>query len=233
MIGACLQPVVQGAGLATLAPPLKTGWILEPNGDQAGLKNSPERVKTGLHTVRGWSNTALLRGWQWKWWKVRKQIHQQRKKRTAVFLTVIGAHNYQTLRSLVSHNKLSELTFQHLVDKLGRYFARKRITIVERYKFHRREQLSHESVGDYLAGLWKLTEHCSFAAFLGDAIRDIFVCGLRSVSIQKKLLTEPDLTLSRVVEMAQSLEAAEQQAPRLHQTPCEGGAVGNVSKVVN
>ena len=32
------------------------------------------------------------------------------KKKTAVFLTVIGAHIYQTVRSLVSPNKSSELT---------------------------------------------------------------------------------------------------------------------------
>ena len=39
------------------------------------------------------------------------------------------------------------------------------------------------------------------------------------VFLYRKLLTEPNLMLTKAVEMAHSLEAAEQQAPHLHAMP--------------
>ena len=94
------------------------------------------------------------------------------KKKTAVFLTVIWANTYQTVRSLFP-NKPSELMLQQLIDKLDKHIAPKRIMITERYRFHCRKQLSHESVGTYLSELHMLTEHpSSFATFLDEAIRD-------------------------------------------------------------
>lgn len=41
------------------------------------------------------------------------------------------------------------------------------------------------------------------------------VCGLCNESIQKHLLTEVDLTLTKMLEIAQSMEVADQNAQRL------------------
>ena len=45
--------------------------------------------------------------------------------------------------------------------------------------------------------------------------RKRYVCGLRSKSTQKRLLSEADLTLARAVEIAQSMEAAHKNAQAL------------------
>lgn len=47
-------------------------------------------------------------------------------------------------------------------------------------------------------------------------MRDRLVCGLRSESTQKRLLSEADLTLARAVEIAQSMEAAHKNAQALN-----------------
>ena len=44
------------------------------------------------------------------------------------------------------------------------------------------------------------------------------MCGIRSKAIQKSLLTEKDLTLARAMEVAQGMEAAENNAKSLHST---------------
>jgi len=53
-----------------------------------------------------------------------------------------------------------------------------------------------------------LAETYNFGEFLCRAMRDHFVCGLVSSGMQKRLLNENDLTLSRVIEITSSMEAA-------------------------
>ena len=80
--------------------------------------------------------------------------------------------------------------------------------IAKRFHFHRRTQGSEESIVDCVAGLRKLSIYYKFAGFLDDALRDCFVCGLRSEQIQRKLLTQAELTFSQAVDIAKAMEVA-------------------------
>lgn len=57
--------------------------------------------------------------------------------------------------------------------------------------------------------LKRLSTYCDFGTFLGDALRDRLVCGLRSETIQKKLLAEEDLTFDSAVKISTAMEMAE------------------------
>ena len=57
--------------------------------------------------------------------------------------------------------------------------------------------------------------HCAFGNYLGEAICDRTVHGLRSKSIQKHLLAETELTLSKTLEIAKGMEAADCNAQKL------------------
>ena len=64
-------------------------------------------------------------------------------------------------------------------------------------------------MADFAAALRRLKIRCKFGDFLPDALRDKFVCGIRSNAIQKRLLTEPDsLTMDKALEIAQGMETA-------------------------
>ena len=53
-------------------------------------------------------------------------------------------------------------------------------------------------------------EHCRFEGpLLEGALRDAFVAGIRSSSIQRKLLSQVELTLKDAVTIAQGMEAIE------------------------
>ena len=54
-----------------------------------------------------------------------------------------------------------------------------------------------------------LATHCKFGNYPKDALRDRFVCGLRNEAIQKRLLAETDLTISKTMELTQGMEAAD------------------------
>ena len=49
---------------------------------------------------------------------------------------------------------------------------------------------------------------CSFDNFLKKALRDHFICGLAHSGTQKRLLTEKNLTIQKVIEMATAAKMA-------------------------
>ena len=59
-----------------------------------------------------------------------------------------------------------------------------------------------------LAELRRLTEHCNFCDFLEEALRDRFVCGLKYERIQRRMLSERDLTLEKFIETAFGVEVS-------------------------
>ena len=66
-----------------------------------------------------------------------------------------------------------------------------------------------------MAALWKLAEKCEFGEFLDQALRDKLVCGIRNETIQRRLLTEKELTAAHAYELARGMEAAYQQSTQL------------------
>ena len=105
-------------------------------------------------------------------------------KQVAGFLSAIGGKTYALLRNLVAPTPPKDKTFDELVAVLKAHFEPKPLIIAERFAFHRRQQAKGETVADYVAELRKLTKHCEFGAYLEEALRDRFVCGLRSEPTQ-------------------------------------------------
>ena len=140
---------------------------------------------------------------------------EDEKKMVSVFLTIIGSKTYELLRNLVAPGKPADLKYQELVEILGKHFNPAPLLIAERFHFHNRNQNEAEGVADYAAVLKKYAERCQFDSFLEQALRDRFVCGLRNRAIQKKLLTEKDLTWKMAVDIANAMESADKQANAL------------------
>ena len=138
-----------------------------------------------------------------------------KSRKVAVFLSVVGSKTYTILRSLVAPAKPSEKGFDALSAELKKHFEPSKIVIAERFHFHRRSQGPEETISEFLAELRRLAAHCSFGDFLSDALRDRLVCGLRSEAIQRKLLSQRDLTLNQAVDIAKGTEAASRDSHQL------------------
>ncbi|XP_054280194.1 uncharacterized protein K02A2.6-like [Macrosteles quadrilineatus] len=70
-------------------------------------------------------------------------------------------------------------------------------------------QKEGEAVSEFAVQLKKLASTCDFKEFLDDALRDRFLCGLRSNEIQSRLLSEGDtLTFDKALQLALVLEDA-------------------------
>ena len=138
------------------------------------------------------------------------------EKKVPALLSLIGPTTYQILRDLTAPDLPKDKTFDQLCTKLSTHFNPKPLVIAERFRFHKRDQKPDESINDYNVSLRKLSEHCKFGTNLNDTLRDRFVCGLKSETMQKKLLTEVDLTYENAVKIAVSMESASKDVQELH-----------------
>ena len=109
------------------------------------------------------------------------------------------------MRSLLSPTRPQDKSFADLLSVLRQHFDPEPLVIGERFHIYKRSQRATESVAEFQADLRKFSIRCEFGEFLDQAIRDRFVCGVKSDTIQKKLLAEDGLTAARALEIAQVL----------------------------
>ena len=107
------------------------------------------------------------------------------EKQVGIFLSLIRAKTYGLLRDLVAPAKPKEKSLAELTKTLGTHFEPRPLIIAERFHFNQRNQLPNESIADYMAMLHKMATSCKFQDFPDEALRDRFVSGIRSSSIQK------------------------------------------------
>ena len=132
-----------------------------------------------------------------------------------VLLTVVGAKTYETPRSLLAPTRPREKSFIDLIEVLKRHVDPQPLVIGERCRFYQRSQKSCETIADFVADLCRLSLQCEFGDFLDQALRDRFVCGVKSEALQRRLLTEADLTIKRAQDIAQHMESADINAKEL------------------
>ena len=129
-------------------------------------------------------------------------------KKQATLLTVIGASSYKLLRNLVSPAKPADKKYEELVTAMNNHHCPVPSEIVQRCKFNSRFRMENESIADFMASLRSLAEFCNYGGTLDHMLRDRLVCGVRNDRIQRRLLAEKELTLSKAVDIASSIEMA-------------------------
>jgi hypothetical protein len=145
--------------------------------------------------------------------------------KSPMFISHVGVEGYEILKNLCVPLNPSEKTYTDIVAILKGHFAPKRLIIVERFKFYKRDQLPNESIGNYIVELKKLSKGCEFGTFLKESLRDRLVCGLKDEQIQRKLLTETNLTFDTAGTTALSMEAAQSHLNYMHQA-----SIGNINQ---
>ena len=135
-----------------------------------------------------------------------------REKQVAVLLSSIGPSTYALLSDLFAPEKPSTKTFKQISEALESHYEPQCVIIAERFHFYKRDQAAGESIAEFDAALRKLATHCNFGTTLDDALRDRFVCGLRHESIQRRLLSEKELTYAKAMEISRAMEAADANA---------------------
>ena len=141
------------------------------------------------------------------------------KKKRSILLTVCGDSTFKLLRSLVPGGKMDaeDVTFDSLLKLLKSHYAKKQSVVVHRFYFNTRSRKPAETIADYVAALRELALHCNYGATerLEEMLRDRLICGVNHSGIQRKLLSEGDITYTQAFTFAQSIETAERDAKKL------------------
>ena len=112
------------------------------------------------------------------------------------------------LKNLLAPDEPKDSALADIKEKLITHYKPKPPVIGQRFVFHQRTQNSGESINEFVMELRRLARTCEFGPFLDEALRDRFVCGLNNSTIQKKLLSEKNLTLQRAIDIAMAAEMA-------------------------
>ena len=130
-------------------------------------------------------------------------------KHVPILLSSISAPTYALLSDLLAPQLPSAQTLPVISEFLCKHYEPKWAVNADRFHFHKRDQTDGESVTDYDASLRKLAQYCKFGDHLEDALRDRYVCGLQQETIQRRPLSEVDLTYSKAIEIARAIESAD------------------------
>ncbi|XP_061570028.1 uncharacterized protein K02A2.6-like [Cololabis saira] len=136
-------------------------------------------------------------------------------RQKAILISVVGASTYRLMRNLLSPDKPKDKSFQELVLLMKNHYDPKPSEIVQRYKFDSRNRKPSESVMEYVAELRRLAQDCNYGNTLQQRLRDRIVCGVNDDRIQRRLLSETDLTFDKAMSLAVSLETANKNAQDL------------------
>lgn len=137
-------------------------------------------------------------------------------RRKAILLSVCGSKVYKLMSDLLAPTKPGDKSYDELVKIMQDHYAPKPSEIVQRFKFNNRFRQQNESVSDYVAALRNIAEHCNFNDTLETMIRDRIVCGIANDRIQRRLLSEQDLTFKKAYEISHAMEMAAKDVLDLH-----------------
>lgn len=134
------------------------------------------------------------------------------EKQRAVLLSVCGSSTFLLIRNLVSPERPTDKTYAQLVKMVREHVSPPPPVSVQRFHFNSRIQKDAETVAQFVTELKRLSEYCAFGETLDDMLRDRLVCGVRDSRLQRRLLTEKDLTFAKAFELAKLAELAEKSA---------------------
>jgi len=132
------------------------------------------------------------------------------EEKVAYLLHYIGVEAFGILCDRLDPDDPYEKTFGELCRKLEEFYAPEPLEIAEIYTYRKRLQKDGESALEYMAALQKLSLHCKFGNYLKTELRNQFVFGIKYPRIQVRLLETVDLTMESALNIACSMEKADQ-----------------------
>lgn len=152
----------------------------------------------------------------WKTWIQKLELYlvasgiseKSQKVRCATFLHVAGDEAIKVYNTM-EFGEDEEEDIEVLKERFRVYCEpRKNITYL-RHMFFTRAQGRNESIDAYVTDLKNKAKDCEFGQLSDSLIRDRVVCGVDNAQVRARLLREPDLTLTKAVDICRANEATQ------------------------
>ncbi|XP_072144492.1 uncharacterized protein [Dermacentor andersoni] len=140
---------------------------------------------------------------------------QEAQVRTLLYTMGRQARNvFKTFELSEEHSK----DYEVVKKRFDAYFIPTRNLVYERACFHRRHQVSGESVDQYVTAVHTLADKCDYGVMKERMILDRFMVGLLDTKLSEALQMDAALTLKTALTKARMKEAVQQQQ-ELHSSP--------------
>ena len=155
-----------------------------------------------------------------------EEKEENNKKRKAILITSLGTDTYKTIRDLSYPEKVQDKSFNDITEMLKKHYKPHRLVGSERFRFRNARQEAGYSITQYATHLKKLVSTCEFTGdMLEQNLKDQFVQGLKSKSIQEKLIGKT-CSFNDAVEAALAEEMAVKDVQEI-----AGGNQATVNKI--
>ncbi|KAF0292376.1 hypothetical protein FJT64_009630 [Amphibalanus amphitrite] len=153
------------------------------------------------------------------------------EQRRALLLCAIGDEAYRVFDTLPPVAKRDgEDDYDVTLRQLREFYTPRTNVIVERFRFRQRAQAPTESTADFVAALRGLARTCQFGQMESELIRDVVVEKTPHQRLRERLLQDRDLTLDKVLSVAETYEDSLREAAAISQ-PVAAPPVSSVAKV--
>ncbi|KAL4719987.1 hypothetical protein ACJJTC_003779 [Scirpophaga incertulas] len=131
------------------------------------------------------------------------------KQKLGILLHHGGELCQEVFASLPENSKVK--SFDEILSEFDNHFLPKRNVTYERYLLFKRKQLQEESFEHFITVLKNLSATCELGDIKEDLIKDLFICGIKSTALQKQLLSIPNITLDKALDMCRTYTAIDTQ----------------------
>ncbi|XP_047021967.1 uncharacterized protein LOC124639305 [Helicoverpa zea] len=158
---------------------------------------------------------------------INKTTDASGKKRKAILLSALTEGTYKLTTDLVRPKDIENVPYEDLLSALDEHFTPKCVGFGERHNFYIAVQQAGETYSQWAARLRGLTEKCKFHN-VEEALRDKFIMGMLPGREKEKIYTKDlaDLTLAKVVELAENLSRGRAAAAASAGAGAGSGAAG-------
>ncbi|UYV74135.1 hypothetical protein LAZ67_11002219, partial [Cordylochernes scorpioides] len=140
--------------------------------------------------------------------------NKEDKLKVATLLSIIGKEAY----NIFEHLDLSDEqrnNSDEIINALTQHFTPKINIIYERSIFNQTNQETNESIEQYICRSRKLSSTCNYGAMTEEMIRDRLVLGIIDKQTKRQLISDPQLTLQKAIDVCKANESANKQIENL------------------
>ena len=139
-------------------------------------------------------------------------------RKRAMLLHFAGEGVYRIFKTLPDTGEPKD--FEKAVEKLTGYFAPKQNKEYERYMFRQAQQDSAESLDAFHTRLRNLSLTCQFTEVDSEIITQI-IQGCSSGALRRRILREPTMKLSDILDLGRAMESSNRQASEIESNTAE------------
>ena len=182
------------------------------NGMAGSLCKPPDPVSFDGNAARNWQEFEE----QLKWFIEGSECGEKSDAvKIGIMLTHAGKYAREIYKTLQWVEDGDKMKFDKVQKAFRDYCQPRKNVLYERHKFWNLQQDKGETVDAYITRLRLQADYCDYdkegwpAAVKNEMVRDKFVFGLRDDNLKERLLCEADISLGKIVALAQRMESSQ------------------------